>query len=213
MKPSIYVVNYLTNTQFIRNLSLDQLLSDNPTIPISQYICYSVGIVDGHRIVNIIQILKQTPPNGVLSFYIRWYMPKYNNPIDDQTDDFMEFDYVDFWVHSGVALRKKFFYAEDRMSFLRSTFMHNPSSDSLYRLSFIWPWVTLTQENPLGYPIFNKPGLSYIYKKKIKNKHDKNDRKAIDFKKHCKRLLKSHNHSSYVEKNFPSFYKEIIKII
>lgn len=217
MNPSVYVIDYLTQTQFIRNIPLDDLLSrmKNNMIPLAEYLCYSVVIVDGHRLVNILRFLKQTPPNGVLSFYIQWYMVK-NYLSDEYLQDAqnIEFEDISFWVHSGVALRKKFFYAEDRMSFLRSTFMYDHESDSLYRLSCIWPWVSLQIEIPFGCAIFNQPGISYRYTKKTNkiNPH-KNDRKENELKKHCKRLLKSHNYYSYLEKKYPILYKELIRII
>ena len=213
MNPQYECIHFLTNTQFIRNVSIDQLLkNNNSSIDLSKYICYSVGIVDNHRIVNCITFLKQTPPNGVLSFEIKWYMPKNFHEYDH--DENMEYDSVIFWVHSGVALRKKFFYSEDRMSFLRSTFLHDPETNSMYRLSCIWSWVSLYQVKPLGSLIYNQPGQFYVYRKKHNSKgENKSDRKFLDFKKACKRLLKSHNHSNYLNEKFPKFYTEIVKIV
>lgn len=207
MVPDIFCIQYLQENTFVRNIQFDRLLDrHNNKIPLQNYICYTVGIVGTKRIVHAFQFLFQSSNTKITSYYIRWWNTAAHETITFQT----EFQQVNFWVHSGMTLRKNFFLYEDRMSLFRSTFIYDPSYGYYFRLINLVDYIEIPIKSNFQQQIFTAPTkFTYNFKHKINkvNLDRENQRKHIS--KILNKILLSRNLKSYVEKVSPSLFREI----
>jgi hypothetical protein len=204
MFPSRECIRFLTNHQYLKNPPLSSFLeSCNYNIQLDNYICYCVGVIDYQRIINCIRITKKTPTEKITTMHIEWFNPQ--SPYSEK---------IEFWVNSGVCLKRLFFLYEDQLNFFRSTFIYSETTNQYYRLANLLNFIQLPEINPTGEKIYNSPMKKYIYKKMITSNPEKiNEKRKKEVRKSFMNILKRHNMDGFVEKNFKSMYVEIEKLM
>jgi hypothetical protein len=209
--PSIF---FLTNHTFIRNPSVDSFVAENNMdIFLSQFVVYSVGLIDSERIVHALRFLKQCQSPGVTSYLIEWYNVATFSKNELLYQPPNKFDSVTFWVHSGVALRKNFFLFQDRMSLYKSTFLYDKKREQYFRLVHLLPFLKLEQEVSICYPMYSDVNKIFLNNhRKKKNKKIQPDYNQLSLKKNLQKILKVNNSFSYIQKRHPRLFEEIIKI-
>lgn len=202
--PNTNCILFLEKNAFVRNISIEKFRMENNSIDITKYFIYCVGIIDGIRIVHPIQILAKTPHDGVISYKIRWW----NN-----ATHILPVKYMEFWIYSGVTLRKNFFLYQDKMSFLKSSFIYDFESKIYYRLQNLLNYLIIPEINPYAIPIYSLPTSSYKYYKFKKHKQKKLNKRYLELQTSCKKFLKKQNEFDYLKINFSLLYEELSKII
>lgn len=211
MVPDYFCIQFLQQNSFIRNISIDRLLDKhNNVIPLHNYICYTVGIVDSKRVVNAFQFLFESSNTKIKSYYIRWWNTAAFETISFRT----EYESIDFWVHSGMTLRKNFFLYEDRMSLLRSTFIYDPSSSYYFRLINLIDYILIPPKSNYQQQIYTSPSkFSYNYKHNSTKSKENTSIEEKQIAKILKKLIQSRNLKMHLEKVSPSLFHEINRYI
>lgn len=212
MEININCLRYLSNHSFIRNENVeDFVIENNQEIIVSRFLIYCVGIINSERYVHVIKIIGQTSTPGVTSYLIEWFNTACR-PLNEFHSSLIES--VQFWVHSGVALRKNFFLFEDRMSLLKSSFIFDNKRKQYYRMSNLLPYLQANYIDNTNYPIYSSPTkISFASKKSKKVKSASIDQKNLVLKKNLKKVIKSCNSFGYIENHHPRLFEEISKII
>lgn len=203
--PDLDCIRYLMNHSYFKNFSPTLLLEEYKyEFPISQFICYCVGYIDGYRTVQCIRILNKSPSNKLSSLYIQWFSP-----------DFNEQKSCRFWVNSGVCLKYNFFKFEDKLSFFRSTFIYSSSLKQYYRLSSFYNFIQVEERNPRQETIFHSPTKHYVYRKNyiLKNNEPMKERKKKEIKKMCHSFIKKHNLADFLQINYPALFQELNRVV
>ena len=207
MVPDPLCIQFLQANAFIRNIPFDRLLDRyRNVIPLDTFVCYTVGIVDSKRIVNAFQFLYESSNTKIKSYYIRWW----NTATFLNVDFKSEFDSIEFWVHSGMTLRKNFFLYDDRMSLFRSTFIYDHHSNYYYRLINLVDYIQIPSKSNFQQQIYISPQkYNYNFKhNKVKNKKcGESEKKQIS--KCLTKIVNARNLKSYLEKVSPSLLQEI----
>jgi len=211
MEPDLACLDYLTKNSFIRNFSFDRLLErSNNTIPLQNFVCYTVGLVGSKRIIHAFRFLFQSPHSKIKSYYIQWWNTASFEEIDDNTI----LESICFWIHSGMTLRKNFFLYDDRMSLFRSTFIYDPSSCNYYRLSAMTNFLSIPNQSNFQKQIFTAPGKFYYYHKKIRPHVETNNNPfKVEIMNLLKKILCKKNLVSHLQSTSPRLFEEIIKFI
>lgn len=204
LTPDQECIDFLTNHSYIKNFSPVSILKDHQfRIPIEQFICYCVGMIDSERTVQCIRIHQKIPSEKITSMQIQWFYP--NHP---------EKGSILFWVNSGVCLKRQFFLYQDQLNFFRSTFIYYPEMQKYFRLSTFTNYISIPEVNPLGEPIYNSPFKCYRYNKQLTNHPGKiHEKKKREFRKAMVNTLKKHNIDSFMEIYYPHLFKEISAIL
>lgn len=214
MEVDVDCIEYLTQHSFIRNVCFENFVErSNFQIKLSHQICYCVGIINNQRIVHTIRIIGQSPPPGVTSYFVEWFNSA-TYTLNELIDKEVQFDSVNFWVHSGVALRKNFFLFDDRMSLMKSTFIFDRQSHCYYRLACLLPFLQFEYMPSDKYPIYSSPVKIYFTVKRVK-KATKSipNKKRINLQKALRKVVKIHNSFHYLEKEHKRLFEEINNII
>lgn len=211
MLPDPFCILYLQQNAFIRNISFEALLDrHNNQIPLETYMCYTVGLVDSKRVVNAFQFLYQSTNTKIKSYYIRWWNTAAHPAIHFQT----EFESIEFWVHSGMTLRKNFFLYDDRMSLFRSTFIYDPSVSYYFRLININDYISIPLKSNYQQQIFTSPTkFNYNFKHsqtQIKIAHEIERKQIV---KILGKIVGTRNLKRHIEKVSPSLFSEINSFI
>lgn len=211
MEPDLDCILYLTRNSFLRNFSFERFLERHHNeIPLQNFICYTTGIADGKRVVNAFRILFQSTTSKIRSYFIEWW----NTAAYDVYFPHMKFTSIQFWVHSGMTLRKNFFLYDDRMSLFRSTFIHDVRSGNYYRLSSLNHFLQIPEKSNFREQIFSQPGKFYYFQK-IRKTALKESRLPVE--KEIKRLLEKITHKKnlamYLKKSSPRLFEEIHSFI
>lgn len=184
----------------------DHIFQTNyPNFPsISNFICYIVGQVKGTRIAHSIRILQKLPTDDTLTtFHLQWF-----NYFDEKDEP------IQFWVHSGVTLRKFFFMHEDKLSFLRASFIYDEKSNQFFRLSNIFQYLYVEETNPKNSPIYRSPSKYYIYvRTKFISMEEKTKKRKKEFISSLKKTIRKHNGDNFVEMYFPKLFQEYNSLI
>lgn len=193
-------IEFLIKHHYIKNFSPECLLADfRYQIPLSQFICYCVGIVNCKKAVHCLRIIQKTPSEKITTMSIEWIL--FHN--EEQRT-------IQFWVSSGVSLKRNFFCHEDQLNFFRSTFIFYPELGRYYRLSNILNFISLQEINPMGESVYTTHLKYHHYKKRIDIVEGGNTRKRKkEFKKAIKKLTLKFNVDGYIEKYHPTFYKQV----
>lgn len=202
MFPNEICIEYLKSHHFLRNYDVDPFLRRfNYQINLREHICYCVGIIDNVRIVQSICIKNKTPLTGITSYYIEWFHCQNNQ------------ESIHFWVHSGVALRKHFFLFQDRMSFIRGTFVYDEEFKKYYRLSMLMPFAFISEMTPPFEFIFATPIKKYHFKKKKNLQPVTANKTKKMLKSQLQRIVRIYNVNNYLEKECPILFHEMKNFI
>lgn len=195
-------ISHLTNQAYIKNVSTEALLQDfQYKIPIEKFICYCIGNVKGRKSIQCLRILKKTPSEKITTMFVEWFHPTHKK----QT--------IQFWVGSGVSLKKFFFLHEDQLNFFRSTFIYYPELCKFFRLASIQNFLEIMEINPMGKFIFSSPIKCHGYKRRIEIDSGKQSRKRKkDFVKGVKYFIKKYNVDNYISTYELSLMQELRKI-
>lgn len=207
MDPDLDCIVYLTKNSFLRNFSFERFLErNNNEIPLQNFICYTTGIADGKRVVNAFRFLFQSSNSKIRSYYIQWW----NTAAFDIYFPHTEFTSLQFWVHSGMTLRKNFFLYNDRMSLFRSTFIFDIRSGNYYRLSALNHFLSIPEKSNFGQQIYSHPTKFYYYHKEKKSL-PKDNRPPIEKEiiKALEKMMSKKNLASYLKKSSPLLFQEI----
>lgn len=205
MEPDEECIHFLTTHSYLKNFPPHNLLEDHHyKLPLSHFICYCVGIVDQQRVVQCIRILQKTPSDKITTMKIEWYGKEKNSNQWEKTQ---------FWVNSGVCLKKQFFLFQDKLNFFRSTYIYYPEMQRYYRLSSFFDYMDIQEDNPLGEQIYNSPIKSHTFKNVVVKCNEKiAERRRKEMKKSLMMIMKK-NIDNYLEINYPNLFREIEKII
>lgn len=208
MEPDYKLINLLLNFNSIKNhCSFNFLERHNFKICLNEFICYTIGNSNGRKYINCFKFLAQNCSYKLKNYYIKWWNTGTHEEITNNTI----FDSINFWVHSGMTLRKNFFNYEDRMSLFRTTFIYDSVDNLFFRLSYINSYLFIPDQDNYKEIIYSNPNKYYrnnkINNKKQKNKKCKNLQlieiqkklnKIIDNKSY-KILIKSYNNKLFEE--------------
>jgi hypothetical protein len=213
MLPSPSCIHFLANHSFIRNYNASHLFDTNVWKDTDIFIWYCVGIIYRKRYVHCIRFLKKSPKPGITSYLIEWFNTAPYSQLD-QNEIPLHFDSVQFWVHSGVALRKNLFLFQDRMSLIRSTFYFDECTKLFYRMSVLLQYLNISEEIPRQVRIFTSFNKYYYFQKRNKKrKFDENEKKRTDFLKALRKFIENHNHRHFIETNYIKLFEESQSIL
>lgn len=206
--PNIECIHFLRTNVFIRNPSIDSFCARyNYQIPISNFICYNVGFINGEKHVQSFRILSNLS-TGINSFYIQWW----NTVFVFQEEDIPN-ESVQFWVHSGISLRKNFFLFEDRFSLFRSSFIFDEKNKIFFRLFLIEKFFHY-EKNNIPTLIYTTPSKWFLFRPRKSNGiRKRNNHKQKELIKYLKLILRECNFQNCLETLHPSLFKEIKKIL
>jgi len=202
-QPDEACITFLTKHHYLKNPSPAEFIKKyNYRIPLDEFICYCVGLIDYKRSVQCIRILKKIPTEKITTMFIEWF-----NPSSPHTQS------IQFWVNSGVCLKRLFFINEDQLNFFRSSFIYDPSSEQYFRLSNLMNFIKLNEINPQGEKIYSSPKRNHLYKKELNvNPERISDKRKRDFKKSINHLLRRHNIDGFIELHYPNIFKEVYNL-
>lgn len=201
--PEKECVDYLINHSYIKNSPPENFLREYMyQIPIQNFICYCVGIFENERKIQCIRILGKTPSDKISTIHVEWYNPENYS------------ESTQFWVNSGVSLKRHFFLYQDQLNFFRSTFIFFPELMQYYRISSILNYIHLPEINPTGLPIYHTCIRFTLYNKKlIHNPNKLSERKKKELRKYLQGCIKKNNIDNFMEKNYPHLFNEIMNVI
>lgn len=207
MNPDPLCIQFLQANSFIRNIPFERLLDRHQNvIPLNMYMCYSVGIVDSKRIVNAFQFLYESSNTKIKSYYVKWWNTAAHPNITFQS----EFESIEFWVHSGMTLRKNFFLYEDRLSLLRSTFIYDPYSSYYFRLINLIDYLQIPMRSNFQKQIYISPTkFNYNFKHSVTKNKKFGQTEEKQLVKSFHKITSSRKLKSYLEKVSPSLLQEI----
>lgn len=205
LAPDSDCVDYLTNHSYIKNHPPETLLKEfNYKIPLDRFVCYCVGIIGDERKVQCIRILQKRPSDKITTMLIEWYNPQNQGEGGDK---------IQFWVNSGICLKRHFFLFEDKLSFFRSTFIYFPEIEQYYRLQSIFNFIEIPQVNPVNMKIYVTPLKKYCYKKPVNYSYEKSEnKKRKEIEKAVTRVFKKVSIDPYFEQHYPVLFKEMRKL-
>jgi len=210
MKPNFRNLNYLIKNNFIRNQTLDNFIeSNNNSIELKNFICYTKGLIDDIVVVQAFSINKSYT-TGIQSYEITWW----NTFCIDSQEEINNIEPITFWVHSGMSLRKNFFMFTDRFNLFKSTFIFDKITGVSYRLFEIKEYLNFNEFLPVNTKIFNNPTKFFIFKKINRKRNISRKRKSPT--KLIKLLLlikKKCNFQNCLTRHYPKLLIEIDKII
>lgn len=215
MQPEIEHLNYLINRPTLRNFcSYDFLERHNFQINLANYICYTIGNSNNQRYINAFQFIGECSCHKLKNYYIRWW----NTAEFDEYNKYSHFDSIQFWVHSGMTLRKNFFIYDDRMSLFRTTFIFDPLSKLFFRLSYIIAYIFIPFLSSVNNFIFTTPEKHYfcrkITQKENKRKtHIKIDPQINELQKKFSKIIKNKNYSRTIRKHNIKLFEELNNFI
>lgn len=200
IQPNVECISFLTKHNYLKNPSPNEFIKKYEyNVPLDEFICYCVGLIDYKRSVQCIRILKKTPTEKITTMLIQWFDPA--NPLTNS---------ILFWVNSGVCLKRLFFLNEDQLNFFRSTFIYDPVLDQYFRLSNIMNFIRLTEINPQTEKIYTSPRKCYFYKKELSVIPERiTMKRKRDFKKSINNLIRRHNIDGFIELQFPKIFNEV----
>lgn len=201
--PEQECIDYLTSHTYLKNFSPHNILEDhNYKLPISNFICYCVGIIDGERVVQCIRILEKIPSEKITTMKIQWYMWKNHM-----------WESVCFWVNSGVCLKKQFFLFQDKLNFFRSTYIYYPEMQIYHRLSYFLDYLDIKEVNPCGETIYNSTSKMHLYKHVIvKTPQKVFEKRKKEIKKGLTIFMKK-NVDHYLQTHYPNLFHEIKSVL
>lgn len=206
MNPNKNHIDLLLKQHFIRNNGNEFILRRyNFCIPLHEIICYNVGFLNGKKHIQTFCILEGYT-TGISSFKIRWW----NTIFSDEETPIT--DFVEFWVHSGISLRKNFFLFEDRFSLFRSSFFFCEQENVFVRLSSIEKYLFFPEIIPYQ-KIFSSPTKIFYSHNLTFRKKTKRNKQKSPLKGYLKKILVDCNYQNTLEKKFPSFLVELHKIL
>jgi hypothetical protein len=211
MIPDIDCLIYLSQNSFIRNFPFEKFLEkNNNNIQLQNFICYTTGVADGKRIVHAFRFIAQSSNSKIKSYLIEWW----NTAIHSVYFPHTEFTSIQFWVHSGMTLRKNFFLYQDRLSLFRSTFIHDLRSGNYYRLSYLNHFISIPEINNYQAQIFSQPG-KYYYQLKQRTKMISEYKSPVEkeIKKLLEKIIKKKNLALYLKKSSSVLFQEIQKFV
>jgi len=205
--PNYEQIEYLRNNHFIRNLRIDTICEKYDfQIPINEFVCYNVGLINGKKYVQSFQIIARFV-TGINSFLIKWW-----NTAFCDNDFCYENTYCQFWVHSGISLRKNFFLFEDRFSLFRSSFLYDQRQRVFYRLFTLEKFFKCPEIIPLS-KIYSSPCKYFLYKPHPCRGKPKRNQSKKELKKYLNLILKECNYQNSLQREYPSLFLEINKTI
>lgn len=205
--PNINHLHFLRSHTFLRNFPIDSFCSDfNYQIPINNFICYNVGLINGNKYVQSFQILSMFT-TGINSYFIRWWNTAFYEDDPDCLSSSCE-----FWIHSGISLRKNFFLFEDRFSLFRSSFLYDPKQGLFFRLFSIEKFFQSNEKIPNS-KIFSSPCKYFMYKKRPLRGKSKRNLPKKELGKYLNLILKDCNYQNSLEKTYPALFLEIGKVL
>ncbi len=211
MQPDLLCIESLTEKNFIRNIPFDRFLERNGnSISLNNHICYTVGIASEKRVVHAFRFVGQSPNSKIKSYLIEWW-----NVVTFPTlNENCEIESIQFWVHSGMTLRKNFFLFDDRLSLFRSTFIYDRNAGYYHRLINIMPFCVIPEISNYQQKVYTSPGkfsvpfkMSRVPALIAKNPCDE------EVKKHLRKITKSRNLIKRLEKVSPQLLSEIEKFV
>lgn len=208
VSPEFEKIHFLKNNHFIRNPSIDEFVKRlDFKINLTNYICYNVGYIDNVKLIQSFQII------GVCTTGIQYYKIRWWNTAFSLSDDEIKLQSTaDFWVHSGVALRKNFFLFEDRFSLFRSSFLYDPLCGSFFRLFTLQDFLHIDELVP-SQKIYHSPSKYTLFRVPRKKMHC---RKKSSYKKihnHLILLANQFKSCNSLQLQFSSLFREINLII
>jgi hypothetical protein len=205
VEPDDECIEFLTTHSYLKNFPPHNLLEDHKyKLPLSHFICYCVGIIDQRRVVQCIRILQKIPSDKITTMKVEWYGRKNNDGTWEKTQ---------FWVNSGVCLKKQFFLFQDKLNFFRSTYIYYPEMQKYYRLSSFFYYMDVKECNPLGEQIYNSPMKSHTFKNAVVKCCEKiEERRKREIKKGLMTIMRR-NIDNYLENQYPNLFREIVNIL
>jgi len=213
MNPSIKLINILLASQTIRNECFSAFLEHNNfIIDLRNFICYTIGNAENKRIVNCFSFIGQSNSDKMCNYLVKWWNTA---TFKDYSDD-QKFECIEFWVHSGMALRKAFFNYEDKMSLFRSTFIYDEINKKFYRLVNLNSFIHIPIISNYNCFIFSSENRYYLNQKEEKKNKQKRKCKnlqLIEIQKKFIKLLKNKNYSSFIRVTNIKLFNELHNFI
>lgn len=209
MFPDTLCLQYLENTTFIRNHSFDKFLErNNNIIALINHMCYTVGIVENKKIVHAFRFLCESPNSKIKSYKIEWW----NTAAFERFDLRDNYTKVEFWIHSGMTLRKNFFLLEDRLSLFRSTFIYDPFNGTYYRLINIIAYCQIPEVTNYQEKIYTSPSKFYFSQKMVRKCKQKDSSHLVnELKKSISKIRENRQQMILLESVSPQLFAEINK--
>jgi len=213
--PEEECIQHLENQKYIRNDLPSHILRDHGyRFPLHQFCCYCVGIIDGEKVVECIQILFKSNTEKLSQFCLRWFHPIKRNKS------------VIFWVNSGASLKKNFFLFTDKLNFFRSTFLYYPEMDTYFRLSSLLDYIYLPKweskrnhpiyQTPLKFSMYDPPSFfkkrNSISSKQTNSTGGKKLKREHHFRKSLIKLS-SNDFDHFLHRKYPEVFHEIDRLI
>lgn len=206
--PQFEQLSFLSNNFFLRNFSIESFCEYHEyEIPINEYVCYNVGLINGKKYVQSFQILARFL-TGINSFHIRWW----NTSFVKSEEDLEKIDHCDFWVHSGISLRKNFFLFEDRFSLFRSSFLYDTNQKIFFRLFALEKFFKCPETTP-QLKIYSSPCKFFLFKQRPCRGRPKRNHPKKELKKYLNLILKECNYQNTLQKENPTLFLEITKTL
>lgn len=214
MEPNYNLINYLINSNCIKNYcSYNFAERNNFKINLTDFICYTLGNSNNRKYVNCFKFLGESCNYKLKNYYIRWW----NSGCFEDIDQNVIFDYVDFWVHSGMTLRKNFFNYEDRMSLFRTTFIYDELTQTFFRLSQLSSFIVIPEMIIFKNIIFSSPEKYYYIEKIKKNKKEikkSNKNKQLEeIQKKLNKIIVNKNYKYLIKKYNNKLFEELENFI
>lgn len=211
MNPDPCLIKKLINSNSIKNsCSYDFLYLHNFVINLNEFICYTVGNSNGQKYVNCFKFIGESTSFKLKNYYIKWWNTACFNEIDENT----EFSSINFWVHSGMTLRKNFFNYDDRMSLYRTTFIFDEVSNTFFRLSFIQAFLKIPKSDNLNQFVFSTPDkYTLILKRKNNLNIISKELMLIELQKKFKKILQNKLYVRVIKNQKTKLFEELDKFI
>lgn len=216
MDPDNQIINKLINSNSLKNFcSFNFLERHNFKINLNDFICYTIGNSNGRKYVNCFKFLGQNCTYKLKNYYIKWWNTGTFETIDNDTI----FESIEFWIHSGMTLRKNFFNYDDRMSLFRTTFIYDSLNQTFFRLSYINCYLFIPELDNFKSIIFSKPQKYYINdKNKLKNKkiishHKPKNLQLIEIQKKLRVIISNKSYRYLLKSQHNKLFDEIQNFI
>lgn len=202
---------FLLNTYSIRNHSPAPLCKRfHYKIPISTFYCYSVGIINGIKRIQIFKIINQLV-TGIKTYKIQWWNTAFT---EYSYINLNESEAVCFWVHSGGSLKKNFFLFEDKLNIFKSTYIFDRENSQFFRLMSLQNYFYFEEKiEKINEYIYTSPHKVHKQKKITEKRLKNNKNKEIhQIKKISSKLLNDYNMRNCLINQFPVLFKELDRI-
>lgn len=216
MDPQIKLIKKLMRLNSIKNqCPYDFLQRHNLRINLVDFVCYTIGNYQGEKYINCFKFLGESCCYKLRNYYIRWW----NNATFESINNNTIFSSVDFWVHSGMTLRKNFFNYDDRMSLYRTTFIYDENSDSFFRLSYISSYLVIPSIDLNQTKVYKSiDKYNYIEKRKKNKRQDilsqniKNPQ-ILEIQKKLSKIINNKIYKFIIKKQNTKLFEEITNFI